>query len=685
MPIRTISIFQQAPFLRIFIAFAGGILLEWYNPLPFNFLLYSGIAILLFIFIHTFFPLPVKFVIAPLTGLLYNFLIVLAGMVVIQLQPVRTEKHMVNEFSGNKQITLVTVASDVINNIHYYKIIGEINGIYDDHSFKEYHNKILIYLKKDSSGLPLAFGDRMLIKKSISLVSYSGNPGAFNFREFYLFKGIRFQTTISDNDYILIPGKKINPFKDFISSMVSSILKIISGAIKPSEERGVAEALLIGYKDDLSKELIQSYTNTGVIHIIAISGMHLSLVYMIITLILVPLKKIKWLSIPLTLIGIWLFVFITGSQPSILRAAVMLTCIITGKLISRKGSTINSLAVSAFILLWYNPFWLWDIGFQLSYAAVLSIIIFYKPVAAIVQFNNKILIYIWKLLAVTLSAQPLTIPICVYHFHQFPLLFLLTNLIAIPLSGIILMLEIFLCLFSFLPALSHFTGTIIYYGIRFMDGYISRFQKVSFVLWKDVYLTITECHLLYLVIIIIFKSIQGKKRSVWKLLVVPVSAFVIIRNIDNFSALQQNKLIVFNLPHQQLTGIIHGRNGNFITPVSNSDLIRTYIKQAGLQMNMINYSISQNTQLEVNHKNIIIVDTSIYLRATVPKLILDYLIVSGKCSFDLNDLATKTYLKYVIFDATVPPWKMKSLSQNLDSLKIPYYDIRSQGAYITDL
>ncbi|HEY0579700.1 MAG TPA: ComEC/Rec2 family competence protein, partial [Candidatus Nitrosocosmicus sp.] len=294
MPIRTISIFQRAPFLRIFIAFTGGILLEWYNPLPFNSLLYCGIVILLFLFIHTFLSIPVKFVLTGLTGFLCNFLILLAGMFIIQLKLIRNDKHLIDKLTHKKQLILVTVASDLTINSEYCKTIGEINGIYDNHSFKEYHNKILIYLKKDSSRLQLAFGDRIIIKKSISLINYSGNPGTFNFREFYLFKGIQFQTFLTTNDYVIIATKKINPFRNFISSTVASIVKIITSAIRPSEERGVAEALLIGYKDDLNKELIQSYTNTGVIHIIAISGMHLSIVYMIITMILFPLKKIKW-------------------------------------------------------------------------------------------------------------------------------------------------------------------------------------------------------------------------------------------------------------------------------------------------------------------------------------------------------------------------------------------------------
>ena len=193
--------------------------------------------------------------------------------------------------------------------------------------------------------------------------------------------------------------------------------------IKGDKELGLAEALLIGYKDDLDKTLVQSYTNTGVVHIIAISGLHLGLIYWLLVQLLKPLQRrkyMKWLRPVIIILGLWLFSLLAGAQPSILRSAVMFTCIVIGETIAKKTSIYNSLALSAFGLLCWNPYWLWDVGFQLSYSAVLSIIIFMRPVYNLLYVKNKILDFFWKINAVTIAAQILTLPLSIYHFHQFP-------------------------------------------------------------------------------------------------------------------------------------------------------------------------------------------------------------------------------------------------------------------------
>src|SRR5262249_36907228 len=152
--------------------------------------------------------------------------------------------------------------------------------------------------------------------------------------------------------------------------------------------------------------------------------------------------------------GLWLFSLLAGAQASVLRSAVMFTCIVLGKNFSRSSSIYNTLAVSAFILLCYDPFWLWDVGFQLSYAAVLSIVIFVKPIYNWFYIRNKILDFIWKLNAVSIAAQLLTTPLSLYHFHQFPNYFLLSNFAVVPLSSIVVLGEIFLCSTLFFPVLA---------------------------------------------------------------------------------------------------------------------------------------------------------------------------------------------------------------------------------------
>jgi competence protein ComEC len=227
---------------------------------------------------------------------------------------------------------------------------------------------------------------------------------------------------------------------------------------------------LIGYREDLDKSLVQSYANTGVVHIIAISGLHLGMLYGLLLLVLKPLKKLKmpsWCQLSIVLAGLWMFSFIAGASPSVLRSAVMFSVIAVGNAAKKKANIYNTLSASAFLLLWINPFFLWDPGFQLSYAAVLSIAIFQKPITGLIETGNKILDATWSLVSISFAAQILTTPISLLQFHQQPLLFLFANAVAVPLSGIVLYGEILLLLVSNIHILANGTG---YFGVCLIAG-----------------------------------------------------------------------------------------------------------------------------------------------------------------------------------------------------------------------
>jgi competence protein ComEC len=178
--------------------------------------------------------------------------------------------------------------------------------------------------------------------------------------------------------------------------------------------------------------------------------------------------------------GLWLFSLLAGAQASVLRSAVMFTCIVLGKNFLRSSSIYNTLAVSAFMLLCYDPFWFWDVGFQLSYAAVLSIVIFVKPIYNWFYIRNKILDFIWKLNAVSIAAQLLTTPFSLYHFHQFPSFFLLSNFAVVPLSSIVVLGEIFLCSTFFFPFVASISGKLLSKFIWIMNSYIERIEALPY-------------------------------------------------------------------------------------------------------------------------------------------------------------------------------------------------------------
>ena len=450
--------------------------------------------------------------------------------------------------------------------------------------------------------------------------------------------------------------------------------------------------MLIGYKDDLDKDLVQSYTNTGVVHIIAISGMHLALVYGLLLLLTKPIrrKRLQWLRAILMLSGLWMFALLAGAQASVIRSAVMFTCIALGEVLSRKGFVYNTLALSAFVLLIYNPFWLWDAGFQLSYAAVLSIVAFYRTIYNWIYFKNPILDFVWKTIAISLAAQILTTPVSLYHFHQFPVLFLFTNLVAVPLSGLILFGEIAICLLSWFAPLAKFSGRLTEILIYSMNHYIERMETISFSLWKGFSITTVQTFLLLgLVAALSLWMMEKRKWRLWFSLGCCL-LFTFLRSWSFAQAYGQKTLIVYNIPRYSAMDLIAGRSYSFIG--DSALLSDNFITNFHIQPSRVLYRIGQKQVLplcckefEFCNKKILIIDSTQNFKASGFKRSIDILVLSKSPKLYISNLLKAFSIQQLIIDSSVPQWKAKRWKQDCDSLGLPCYNVNEKGAFVMNL
>jgi competence protein ComEC len=293
----------------------------------------------------------------------------------------------------------------------------------------------------------------------------------------------------------------------------SRIIDILRKNIPQKKECGLAEALLIGYKNDLDRSLLQAYSNTGVVHVVAISGLHLGLIFSILNYLCKPIKhsnRGRILRVVIILAGLWLFSLLAGGSPSVLRSAVMFSSIVIGEYFSKRPSIYNNLASSAFFLLCYDPYWLWDLGFILSYSALISIVLFMKSVYNVFIFKNKILDNIWKLNAVTIAAQILTMPVLLYYFKQFPNLFIITNFVAVPLSSIILLGELILCAIHFIQPAALLLGKLLLVLIKFLNDSVEYIDSLPYSTTNGLSINFLQMIVLYLVIGLTWYMFQGK-------------------------------------------------------------------------------------------------------------------------------------------------------------------------------
>ena len=558
------------------------------------------------------------------------------------------------------------------------------------------NGKIILYLGKDSSYRNLSYGSRLVINKPLQEIKNSGNPGGFDYKRYSLFHGITHQVFLTRKDYEILPELNRSRFQQFINTIRAGVLKILRKNIDGVKESGLAEALLIGYKDDLDKTLVQSYSNTGVVHVIAISGLHLGLIYWLLIQLFSPLKKyqrMKWIRPLLILAGLWLFSLLAGAQPSVIRSAVMFSCIVIGQSFERKSSIYNTLAFSAFILLCVNPYWLWDVGFQLSYAAVFSIVIFMRPIYNWFYIKNKALDFLWKLNAVTLAAQVFTLPVSIYHFHQYPNYFLLTNFLAVPLSSLILLGEIFLCMIAFVPALALLTGKVLSWLIYFMNSYIERIERLPFSLKDGLEISIFQTVLLILTAAACGYWLLEKYKNGLKIALLSCSFFLLLRMYAFTEAGSQDMMIVYNVPQKRAVDFIHGRKFIFYgdDELKDDNFSRNFhlkpsrIKYRAKEADLINnYSHSGNL-FQFIDKKILLLDTSAYFTPVDSQITLDLLIISRIQKLDIKFLVNNYQIKQVIIDGTVSPWKSRNWKKEFDDLRIACHEVSEKGAFVMKL
>ncbi len=358
---------KRMPFVRLIIPLIAGILLQWNCHLNTGLFLSLFFGCLVILFLSAYIPLTKKFAWRWLAGVAINGSLVVAGAGLLYRQDISHLPNYINRYNTDSAAILVTLQEPLVEKEKTFKALASADAVQQHGEWVPTVGNILIYFSKDSIP-PLQYGSQVLIYKPLQPIKNSGNPGGFDYKQYCAFQDVFDQVFLRPQEYIVTGTIQASAFKNWLFQVRTSVINTLQRYVHGDQEAGVAEALLIGYRDDLDKDLVQAYSNTGVVHIIAISGLHLGMIYMVLVWLMKPFKKIKFFRFvkPLVILTVlWVFTMLAGAVPSILRAAVMFSFIVLGEAINRKGSIFNTLAASAFVMLCINPYYLWDVGFQL--------------------------------------------------------------------------------------------------------------------------------------------------------------------------------------------------------------------------------------------------------------------------------------------------------------------------------
>jgi competence protein ComEC len=389
------------------------------------------------------------------------------------------------------------------------------------HAGKELVDKqgeVLIYHRSE---IDLKPGDLIWIWGKPQPVPGPSNPNEFDYRKFMKRQGLAYRHFIGDRFEVLGTVSEF-PIEAFFIRIRSSIMYRIDVFFQDYRASQIAKALLLGQKKTLDRELSDAYATAGAMHVLAVSGLHVGIIYGFFFLWIKPYrlgqrKRILYLSGIILLI--WAYALLTGMSPSVMRAATMFSLMALAQMKSRSPSIFNAIALSALILLVFDPMLIYAVGFQLSYVALLGIILIQPILVKIWSPPNKVLDYAWQISTVGMAAQMATFPLSAYYFHIFPSYFLISNLVAIPGAFLIMSIGVPFMLLSNLPSIGAVLAFLTEWIIKFFNSLVLAIQYLPGARLSGIYLESHEVYLYFLFLgLLLWLYHRPQRFLVWGLL-----------------------------------------------------------------------------------------------------------------------------------------------------------------------
>lgn len=523
-------------FVRILLPFAVGILVFYSHSSFYGGSLTvwnAGACLILFIWLvlaNLFYKKLRLYKIKGYNGLVwYSFMFFFGGLCVVQYN----ESEAKDYFAHKPHQFLKIIVNDeprLKNNILRFK--AKVGFSYDDiEEGKSASGSLMVSVLTDSvNRLSLSYGDELIIPYKITAIKIPKHAFDFDYKEWLAAQNIYNQTFLRQEELIILQGKNGNPIISFALNLRKKQVDFYRQIIKDDDAFAVASTLILGYRTDLDKETLSIYSKTGTIHALSVSGMHVGLVYLVLNWMLQFMNRKRWLGVIkllFILTIVWFYALLTGFSPSVLRSVIMLSVFIVAKTFARKTSSYNIMAFTAFCLLIYNPFLIWDIGFQLSFLAVIGLIWLQPMIQNWWHIEQNWLYKIWGTVAMSLAAQFTTFPFSIYYFHQFPVFFLISNLFILLPIALLMYLGIFILLFR-LAVL----GPVFEWLICFTNNGLRWIAELPFSNVSNVIITKTELAVLCITLLLFIVAVSEYKKRLLFASVISLLIFQLLLTID---------------------------------------------------------------------------------------------------------------------------------------------------------
>ncbi len=468
----------------------------------------------------------------------------------------------------------VTINNLVEEKPKSWKATASVDAVYLQDKIIGTTGLILLYFEKGSLKRP-NYGDQFLIHGQPNTVEGPKNPYEFDYKNYLSKVGIYHQQYLRDTSFIKLGRSTPNQLLATAYKVNNFCDSIFTKYITEKNELGVANAMILGLRDDIDNDLIQAYSAAGAIHVLSVSGLHVGVIYIILVWCFGFLKKKgsygKWFFLFLILGILWFYAMVSGLSSPVLRSTFMFSLILLAETLSRQQNAYNTVAISAFCLLVYDPNLITNVGFLLSFFAVFGMIQIQpllNPLIIIDKRKNWIYWLIdrlWKVTTVAVAAQIATFPLTIYLFHQFPNYFLLANPIVILLSSVVLIgglvflvLVVVLSWFNVL-FLNKWMAIVLEIFIRWLNNSVLYTERMPGAISNYLHASFVEMLIMYALIICILTLIQTRKYN-WVKLTIYLTAFLLgIIVVDYYKSINQNVICIHAVPKASAISIIEGK------------------------------------------------------------------------------------------------------------------------------
>jgi competence protein ComEC len=605
------------------------------------------------------------------------------------------EQYFVN-FLEEENTLFLELIEEPQSKANSFKVLAEVYAVDD----KLTEGVVLIYFDKEIDSLH--YGKRLITTNNPREVDAPSNPFQFNYRQFLFYKSISHQLYLSKTDLVVLDEEGGATFKKYIINFRLKLLSLFNKKDFSEDEVAISSALLLGYKQDMSLDIKQAFSNTGVVHILAVSGLHVGIIYLLLNVVFSFMDKsiaLRVIKLLIVLFSLWVYAFLTVLSPSVMRAATMFSFLAVGSALNRSTNIYNTLAASAFVLLLINPHFIYEVGFQLSYLAVLGIVMIYPKLYELIQFKFSWIDYFWKLFCVSMAAQLITFPLSIYYFHQFPNYFFVANLMVVPLVPLIIYSGLGFLLFNELLFFSEAFSFALQFFIQALLKVVGWIEQWPYSISDFLFLDQRDVILIYAIIGALLLAIYLRKK-IW----INVSLLLLLTVQFKQIALERkqavNKEIVFySVYRHTVLGLVSNGEGTFFM---NEELLTDPAKQS---FNFYNHW----AYLGINNLNLIKLDTNIehsmvwkkdqHIQLANARILwvndnfkpkfadspvqVDYCLISSHCT--IEQLIKSYRFKHIVLDAALPKYIARRLSNECQELNLAYHDLNTQGALVVDL